>query len=163
MTLSNDYREILCGLSNLKVKYMVVGGYAFAAYGHPRATLDLDIFVEATRGNADLIYKALAEFGAPLKSINVSASDFISEGTIIQIGVQPQRIDIISRIDGVNFADAYSRAVECEIDGLPVRVISLEDLLANKKAAGRPKDLADVITIEHMLADKNRKLLQRNE
>jgi len=130
---------------------MVVGGYAFTAYGHPRATLDFDLFVEASPGNADAIFKALAEFGAPLESLKIKASDFTHEGSIIQLGVQPCRIDIITKIDGVSFADAYTRSVEGEIDGVPVRVISLEDLLANKKAAGRLKDLGDIVTIEHMM------------
>jgi len=130
---------------------MVVGGYAFSAYGHPRATLDFDLFVEASQENADAIFKALADFGAPLESLRIKVSDFAHEGSIIQIGVPPCRIDIITKIDGVGFADAYERSVKGEIDGVPVRVISLEDLLTNKKAAGRPKDLGDIATIEHMM------------
>ena len=151
MALSQDYKDILSTFSNHNVKYMVVGGYAFTAYGHPRATLDFDLFVEASPENADAIFKALAAFGAPLESLKIKASDFTHEGSIIQIGVQQCRIDIITKIDGVSFADAYKRSVEGEIDGVPVRVISLEDLLANKKAAGRLKDLGDIVTIEHMM------------
>jgi len=130
---------------------MLVGGYALGAHGQPRATLDFDLFVEASQENADAIFKALADFGAPLKSDGVTPSDFATEGTIYQIGVQPCRIDIITKISGVSFADAYQRSVESSINGVPVRVISLEDLLTNKKAAGRLKDLGDIVTIEHMM------------
>jgi len=133
---------------------MLVGGYALGAHGHPRATLDFDLFVEASPENADALYKALADYGAPLKSDGVTPSDFANEGTVYQIGVQPCRVDIITKISGVNFADAYKRSVEGNINGVPVRVISLGDLLVNKKAAGRPKDIVDVETIEHMMKTK---------
>ena len=154
MALSQDYKDILSALSDHNVTYMVVGGYAFTAYGHPRATLDLDIFVEASSKNADAMFAALADFGAPLASLKIKPSDFVNEGSVIQIGIQPCRIDIINKIDGVNFTDAYQRSVESDLDGIPVRVISLEDLLANKKASGRHKDLGDVETIEHMMRNK---------
>ena len=143
-------------LSDHNVKFMLVGGYAFSAYGHPRGTLDIDFFIEATQENADALYRALTEFGAPLKTIGVSASDFTKESFIYQIGVQPRRIDIINKITGVAFREAYRRSVEVELDGIKLRVISLEDLLANKKAAGRPKDLVDVTTIEHMMVQNQK-------
>ena len=154
--LNNDYKDMLRALSLHKVRFMLVGGYAFAAHGHPRGTLDIDFFVEATRENADALFRALAEYGAPLASSGVSASDFTRENFVYQIGVQPLRIDVINKIDGVDFAGAYQNSVETELDGIKLRVISLEDLLANKKAAGRPKDLADVDVIEHMLKQKEK-------
>ena len=121
------------------------------AHGYYRTTLDIDIFIEASPANADAAYKALAEFGAPLKSLKVMKKDFASEGTVIQIGVDPQRIDIISKIDGVSFDEAYSQVVYKDIDGMKVPVISLEDFLTNKKASNRLKDKADIAVIEHMI------------
>jgi len=154
--LNNDYKDMLRALSGHDVKFMLVGGYAFSAHGHPRGTLDIDFFIEATPENAGALHRALTEFGAPLASLGVSASDFTRENFIYQIGVPPRRIDIINKIDGVEFSDAYPRSVETELDGIKLRVISLEDLLANKKAAGRPKDLVDVATIEHMMAQNKK-------
>ena len=152
--LNSDYKDMLRVLSGHNVRFMLVGGYAFSAHGHPRGTLDIDFFIEATQENAEALWRALTEFGAPLASIGVSASDFARENFIYQVGVQPRRIDIITKIDGVEFPDAYARSVEAELDGIKLRVISLEDLLANKKAAGRPKDLVDVTAIEHMINEK---------
>jgi len=133
---------------------MLVGGYALAAYGHPRVTLDFDLFVEASPENAEKLYAALEDFGIPLASGNVTPSDFAKKGAIYQIGVAPCRIDIINEIAGVCFSDAYPRATIIDFNGLPVRVISLEDFLANKKAAGRHKDLADVEILEKILQNK---------
>jgi len=152
--LNDDYKDMLRMLSDHKVRFMLVGGYAFSAHGHPRGTLDIDFFIEPTLENAEALYRALTAFGAPLKSIGVSAADFTKDDFIYQIGVQPRRIDIINKISGVPFSGAYQRSVEAELDGIKLRVISLEDLLANKKAAGRPKDLVDVTTIEHLMNEK---------
>ena len=149
--LNSHYSDMLHALSGRDVKYMLVGGYALAAYGHPRVTLDFDLFVEASPANAEKLYAALADFGAPLAFGNVTPLDFAKNGTIYQIGVEPCRIDIINEIAGVCFSDAYLRARIIDFNGLPVRVISPEDLLTNKKAAGRHKDLADVEILEKML------------
>jgi len=154
--LNNDYKDMLRALSDHKVKFMLVGGYAFSAHGHPRGTLDIDFFFEATQENAEALHRALKEFGAPVESMGVSASDFTRDHFIYQVGVQPRRIDFINKIDGVEFSEAYPRSVETDLDGITLRVISLEDLLANKKAAGRPKDLVDVTTIEHMMSQNKK-------
>ena len=147
--LNEDYKDMLQSLQAEGVKFMLVGGYAMAAHGHPRSTLDIDFWVMASPENAKAIMRALKRFGAPLR--NVCESDFKTEGTILQIGVVPRRIDIITKIDGVSFVDAWPRAVPVELDGCHISVISLEDLLANKSASGRLKDLADVATLEHMM------------
>ena len=154
MILNDHFKEMFCVLSAQNVKFMLVGGYAFAAYGRPRATLDIDFFVEASPENAEATYKALAEFGAPLETLKITKSDLASEGTIVQLGVQPNRIDIINKINGVDFADAYQRSRMEKIDGFPVRVISLEDLYVNKKSTGRDKDLGDIKTLEYLLKIK---------
>jgi hypothetical protein len=129
---------------------MLVGGYALAAHGHPRFTMDIDLFVMASPENASAVIRALKRFGAPL--MGVSAADFEKEGDVFQIGVAPMRIDIITRIAGVSFADAYPRAVVTEWEGIRVHVLSLQDLLANKRASDRIKDLADVQLLERLLA-----------
>jgi hypothetical protein len=102
--LNKDYREMLLYLSDEGVKFLIVGAYALAAHGFPRATRDIDFFVWANPENAASLVRALERFGAPLG--NVSAADFAAEGTVFQIGVGPRRIDIVTRIDGVTFQEA---------------------------------------------------------
>jgi predicted nucleotidyltransferase len=140
--LNKDYREMLKCLSDEEVKYLVVGAYALAIHGFPRATQDIDFFVWADTENAKRVFRALAQYGAPLQDL--SAADFASEGIVYQIGVRPRRIDILTRIDGVKFEDAYARRVTVQLEGLELPVISREDLIANKRATGRTQDLADV-------------------
>ena len=140
--LNEDYKEILQILLNNKAKFLVVGAYAMGAYGYPRATGDFDIWVEASAENSKKIYKSLVEFGAPLSSI--TEKTFAEEGIIFQIGVAPRRIDIITRIDGVIFAEAYQTKEFIEIERLPVPFLSKENLIKNKQSTGREKDKLDV-------------------
>ena len=139
--LNKDYKEMLQSLLDHKVEFLVVGAYAMAAHGYPRATGDLDLWVFTTRENADKVYKALEEFGAPLEQINKDS--FSEKGIILQIGVAPCRIDIITQISGVEFEKAYPKRKEIEIDGIKVPVISKEDLILNKESTGREKDKLD--------------------
>ena len=150
--LNSDYSDMLRTLSECDVKFILVGGYALGALGYPRATLDIDFWVMPSPENASSLIRALEHFGAPLS--NISETDFMTEGTIFQIGVVPRRIDIITKIDGVSFADAYPRAEVVDLAGLPVHVLSLQDLLANKRASGRPKDLLDVQLLERLIAER---------
>ena len=150
--LNNDYSDMLRALSEEGVKFILVGGYAFAAHGYPRTTLDIDFWVFASSENASAVIRALEKFGAPLT--DVSAADFEKAGTIFQIGVEPRRIDIITEIDGVTFEDAYARALIKTWEGVTIRVLSLQDLLANKRASGRLKDLADVQLLERLISEK---------
>jgi predicted nucleotidyltransferase len=147
--LNNDYKEMLQCLSEENVKFLLVGAYALAVHGFPRATKDIDFFVWATPENAAGLIRALARFGAPMEGI--SASDFSSEGAIFQIGNSPRRIDIITTIDGIKFERAYANRKLFSIEGLQIPVISLEDLIANKRASGRKQDLADVEKLESQL------------
>jgi predicted nucleotidyltransferase len=140
--LNKDYREMLQCLSDEGVKFLVVGAYALAVHGYPRATKDIDFFVWANRENAAKLLRALDRFGAPLRDL--SAGDFASEGTVFQIGAGPRRIDIITRIDGVEFEAAYARRLTVSLEGVDLPVISRDDLIANKRATGRTQDLADV-------------------
>jgi predicted nucleotidyltransferase len=150
--LNKDYKEMLQCLSEGNVRFLLVGAYALAAHGYPRATKDIDFFVWATPENATNLLKALSRFGAPLD--DVSESDFSSEGVIFQIGNSPRRIDIITQISGVTFDQAYANRKSFTIEGLNVPVISLEDLIVNKRASGRAQDLADVEKLEALLHGK---------
>ena len=139
--LNEDYKEMLQILLNNEVKFLVVGAYAMAVHGYPRATGDLDLWVFTSRENAEKVYKALTEFGAPLEQIDKGS--FSEKGIIFQIGVTPCRIDIITQIDGVEFEQAYPKRKEIEIDGIKIPVISKEDLIHNKETTGREKDKLD--------------------
>ncbi len=149
--LNEDYKEMLQCLSEENVRFLLVGAYAVAVYGYPRATKDIDFFVNATPENAANLMKALARFGAPLGGI--SESDFASEGIVFQIGNSPRRIDILTSVSGVAFEKAYAGRQVLAIEGMRVPVISLEDLIANKRASGRMQDLADVEKLEALKED----------
>lgn len=125
-----------------KAEFLLIGAYALAAYGYPRATKDLDIRVHASETNAPKIHQALVKFGAPLDQI--TREDFHREGTVLQIGIPPLRIEITTKVDGVKFEEAYPLRVELDIENLKLPIISREDLIRNKKASGRPQDLVDV-------------------
>jgi len=137
-----DLTELLRALNAHDVKFLVVGGYAFGAYTEPRATKDLDIFIRADESNSEAVYRALADFGAPLH--NLSPADF-RDGSCFQIGTPPGRIDILQQIDGITFDEAWKNRVEADLAGdMRVAVISREDLIRNKLASGREQDLLDV-------------------
>ena len=144
--MDSNYLDMLKCLNKAGVDYIMVGGWAVNLHGYVRATVDLDIWILADQENARKVYAALGEFGAPLAGVR--PDDFAADGTIFQIGVAPCRIDVINKIDGVKYADASPRAIEKTIEGIPVRIISREDLIANKRASGRTKDLADAEILE---------------
>ena len=144
--LNPDYRDILSIFNEEKVEYLVVGAYALAAHGLPRATGDIDLWIDRDERNAHRAWRSLVKFGAPLSDLR--ESDFSSPGMVYQIGVAPNRIDILTSIDGVEFNDAWRQRIEVTIEGLLVFVISRAHLIANKKTVGRPQDLADIDRIE---------------
>jgi predicted nucleotidyltransferase len=152
--LNKDYKEMLECLLEERVRFLLVGAYAVAVHGFPRATKDIDFFVWATPENAANLMRALAKFGAPLHDI--SEADLSSEGTIFQIGNSPRRIDIITNISGVKFEQAYANKATIFIEGIEVPVISLEDLIANKRASARLQDLADVERLESVSVQKTK-------
>ncbi len=139
--LNEDYSDMLRCLAEENVRFLLVGAYALAAHGLPRATLDIDFWVEPTPDNARAVMRALAKFGAPLGSL--TEADLTRTDTIFQIGVPPRRIDIITGVDGLDFQPTYARALMLSIDGIDVRVPNRDDLIQNKRASGRTKDLAD--------------------
>jgi hypothetical protein len=138
-------------LNARNVKYLIVGGYAYSNYTEPRATKDLDVLIATTDENVQLVYKALAEFGAPLSGM--TPQDFQRAKSWFQIGVPPNRVDIVQSIDAINFDEAWKNSVPGLIDDdIPVRYISLEDLIRNKLAVGRLRDLADVEDLKAAIA-----------
>ena len=145
--LNPDFKDILSLLLEEQAKFLVVGAYALAAHGHPRATGDLDIWIERTPSNVDLVWKSLINFGAPLDQI--SKEELQSAGLVYQIGVSPRRIDILTSITGVEFNDAWGGKLDIEVEGLKFAVLGKEHYIANKKAVGRPQDLADIDKLEN--------------
>lgn len=144
--LNPDFRDILSCLKNEKVEFIIVGAYALAAHGLPRATGDIDIWVKNSPANAQRIIRALMKFGAPMS--NLSEEDFISPGMIVQMGVEPCRIDLLTSIDGVEFSVAWKNKVTINIDNLKLHILSKADLLRNKLAVGRDKDQSDIAWLE---------------
>jgi hypothetical protein len=138
---------MLSELSAAGVEFLIVGAHALAAHGIPRATGDLDIWIRPTAANAERTYAALARFGASLEDLTVG--DLTREGTVLQIGVPPARIDILTGITAVTFEEAWPGRVMAKVTAeLEVAVLGREEVLRNKRAVGRPKDLADVAWLE---------------
>lgn len=140
--LTDDFREFLRLLNATRVDYLLVGGYAVGLYGYPRATVDLDVWVRATPDNATRIIEALQAFGFDLPSLQPQL--FVDPRSIVRFGTPPFRIEIMTSIDGVDYDTCRRRHSVFDVEGLSVPVISLDDLKANKRAAGRHKDLADL-------------------
>ena len=151
MDFNQDFRDMLVALNDAEVDYLVVGAYAVAAHGFPRATGDLDIWVRANPESAENLLSALTIFGAPMHE--VSAADFSSPSIVFQIGVPPGRIDILTDVSGVNFDSAWANRMTVEIDGVELSIIGRSDLIANKRATGRPKDIADLAFLESVKND----------
>ena len=143
--LPDDFREFLKLCNRKRVKYLLVGGYAVGHHGYPRATADMDVWIELSQENAEKVVAVLKAFGFGVPELSVDL--FLERGKIIRMGVPPLRLEILNEISGVTFADCYRRRKRVKIDGIRVDVIGLEDLKTNKAAAGRAKDLDD---LEHL-------------
>ena len=144
--LNSDYKDMLQVLLDNGVKFLLVGAYAMGAHGYPRATGDIDIWVEPSADNSQRVYRALAAFGAPLHEIDEAT--FIQPGIVFQIGIAPRRIDLMSAVSGVGFDEAYQHRQIVEIEGLPIPILSYDDLIKNKRATGRDKDRLDADRLE---------------
>jgi hypothetical protein len=140
--MNQDFSDLLSTFTAHGVEFLVVGAHALAAHGHVRATKDLDVWVRASPGNAPRVMAALREFEAP--TARVSEGDFASPGIVMQIGVPPVRIDILTQVSGVTFDEAWPDRVATTFGGVKVFVLSKHHLIQNKIAAGRLQDLADV-------------------
>lgn len=144
--LNPDFRDILSAFCEELVEFLLVGAYALAVHGIPRATGDIDLWIRPSDENAARVLRALSTFGAPLSKI--AEKDLKTRDAVIQIGVAPRRIDILTTLDAVDFDDAWRDRAMVEVEGLMIPVIGRRDLIRNKKAVGRPQDLADVARLE---------------
>jgi len=142
--LNEDFRDLLVLLADAGVEFVIVGAYALAFHGAPRASGDIDLFVRPSAVNAGRVFDVLARFGAPLHSAGVTAADFAQPGAVYQIGLPPRRIDLLTEISGVTFDEAWASRTTAEVDGRTVSFIGREALIKNKEASGRLKDAADV-------------------
>ena len=140
--MNQDYIDIFRALFAAEARFMVVGAFALAVHAEPRATGDIDIWIDSTPDNAQKTYEALKAFGAPLDELTVA--DLHSPDVVFQMGRPPSRINILTFITGVRFEEAWQRKTSFKLSNLEIPVISKEDLITNKKAVGRPKDLFDL-------------------
>jgi hypothetical protein len=145
--LGKYFRELLELLNHHQVRYLAVGGFAVAVHGRPRYTKDLDLWIEVAPDNAARIIAVLDEFG--LGSLGLRAEDFLDPDVVIQLGYEPNRIDFLTKLTGVEFADAYPKRTSTMIGNIAVAVLDRESLIANKRALGRPHDLDDTRGLEH--------------
>lgn len=151
--MNEDFLELLSSLLGAEARFLVIGAYAVGVHGRPRATKDLDVWIDATAENAPRVLEALRKFGAPLGDL--SSSDLDHVGTGFKMGIPPRRIDILTQIEGLTFAEAWPNRIEAEFgEGVRCPVIGLADILTNKRAAGRPQDLADVAVLERIAREQ---------
>ena len=143
--MNSDFKDLLQLFNANGVEYLIVGGYAVIEYTEPRYTKDLDLWVRAEPANSERVFRALAQFGAPLAGM--TPADFSEEGFVFQIGVAPVRVDILMSVDGLAFADAWPNRTRADFDGVSVWIVSRADLIRTKQAAGRPQDLIDVANL----------------
>lgn len=150
--LNPDFRDMLSCLKDEGVDFIVVGAYALAAHGLTRATGDIDVWLRMSPDNARKVLRALAKFGAPTSDL--SEEDFTTPATVLQLGIAPGRIDLLTAIDGVEFDEAARDKVKIDVDGVEVFVLSKRALLKNKLAAGRDKDFSDIAWLQKRLRDE---------
>lgn len=142
--MNSDFLDMLRALAEAGARFLVVGAHAMAVHGVPRATQDLDLLVEPSAENAERVRRALEAFGAPLDALGVAVADLTSDDTVIQLGLPPRRIDLLTGLTGVTFEQAWAGRVEHEAAGLLLPFLGRGALVANKLATGRHKDLSDL-------------------
>jgi DNA mismatch repair protein MutH len=144
--MNRDFVEMLSALCEAKAEFLVIGAHALAVHGRPRATGDLDLWIRPTSENASRVWAALGKFGAPLGELK--QDDLQTSDLVYQIGIPPKRIDVLTSISGVTFEDAWVHRVLTRIGDLTVPVLGKAELIRNKRAVGRPRDLLDVSELE---------------
>lgn len=142
--VNEDFRDLLAALLEAHARFLVVGAHAMAVHGVPRATGDLDVWIASDGDNAGRVWSALVWFGAPVAALGFSEEDLTRPDQVLQIGLPPRRVDLLTTISGVDFEQAWPGRVVHEVSSLPVPFISRDDLVRNKRAAARAKDLADL-------------------
>ena len=151
MPLNSDLREFVALLNSHRVDFLVVGAYAVAFHGYPRYTGDLDILVRPDLGNAQHVLAALTQFG--FGSLGIRAEDLATAGKVVQLGVSPNRIDLVTSVTGVSFEQAWASRQAADLDGVPVFFIGRRELLRNKESTGRAKDLGDAEELRRRTGD----------
>lgn len=146
--MPEDFLEFLEALLAHEARFLVVGAHALAVHGIPRATGDLDVWIDPGSDNAERVWSALVDFGAPLGALDVDRDDLVRSDLVVQLGLPPRRIDLLTGVTGLSFSDAWEGRVEKRIERLEVPFLGLDSLLRNKRATGRPKDLADIDALE---------------
>jgi hypothetical protein len=152
VNLNRDFSELLSELNARGARYLLVGGYALSFYGRPRATGDLDLWIESALPNTERVFRALANYGAPLEG--VTPADLAKPGTVLQIGVSPNRVDILTSLTGLTFEAAWENRKPISFGDTPLFVISESDFVRNKRSVGRAQDLVDAAEIEAILDDR---------
>lgn len=142
--MNEDFRDFLAALLQTGTRFLVVGAHALAVHGVPRATGDLDVWIESDAANAERAWTALLRFGAPLEAMGVSRQDLTRPEQVVQIGLPPRRIDLLTSITGVSFDDAWSERAVHEVEGMAVPFLGRAALVRNKRATGRARDIADL-------------------
>jgi hypothetical protein len=151
--LNDDFRDVLVAFADAGVEFVIVGAYALALHGAPRASGDIDLFVRCDHANATRVVQALARFGAPVEAAGVTAADFEQPGVVYQIGLPPRRVDVLTELTGITFDEAWASRVTCELDGRTVAFIGRDALVKNKQATGRLKDIADAARLRKASPD----------
>ncbi len=155
MELDNNFKEFIALLNANGVKYLIIGGFAVAFHGYPRYTKDLDFWVWADPENAERLLKTIDEFG--LGSIGLQKEDFTNTDNVIQLGYEPNRIDLIVQLAGLDFETCFAQRKEGSFEGVPINFIGYADLIKNKRSTGRPKDRVDAATLERKAKSKGKK------
>lgn len=149
--MNSDWLDLLREMDRSGVRFLLVGAHAIAAHGIPRATRDIDFWIDPEVDNARRVWEALLRFGAPLSALGISERDVRTPGMVLQFGIAPNRIDLMTSLSGVDrFSDAWERRVMTELGDVAVPVLSLEDLRATKRASGRPRDLLDLTMLDEL-------------
>jgi len=142
--VNEDYRDFIAALLEAEARFLIVGAHALAAHGVPRATVDLDVWVERTPDNVRRVWNALAAFGAPLESLGITEADLLKPDTVAQFGMPPNRIDVLTDVSGLDFPAAWADRMDSDFAGLRAPFMGRRSLIQNKRASGRTKDLADI-------------------
>jgi hypothetical protein len=149
MQLNPHFLDLLSEFNAARVRYLVVGAHVLNYYGRPRTTGDLDVWVEPTVKNAERVFRALSKFGAPLEGI--TPGDFVAPGTVFQVGIAPNRIDVLTSLTGLGFSTAWKNRRRARYGTASICLVSERDFIRNKRAVGRTRDLADAEEIEQLL------------
>ena len=142
--MNQDFSDLLQALINAGARFLVVGAHAMAVHGVPRATGDLDVWISPDHANSERVWQALLDFGAPVRQLGLSRDDLAQPGMVVQVGLPPRRIDLLTEASGLDFEGAWKNRTMHPVDSLDVPFLGRQDLVRNKRATGRPKDLADL-------------------